>query len=143
MANSIFWLLIEWPTRGSRLDNYAIHKRHTSAIVRVRPSQRRIMTAGLLQARISLLSLGYCVQPKLFLISTSLLSHCSANSFINVNYRVRSSDKVSRPIVITSLISMQRSALRVSVVISICNKVSLISSHSCRLQPPQHTTDCK
>lgn len=94
MANSIFWLLIEWPTRGSRLDNYAIHKRHTSAIVRVRPPQRRIITSGLLQAQISLLSLGYCVQPKLFLISTSLLSHCSANSFINVKYREQRSDKV-------------------------------------------------
>ena len=26
MANSFFWLLIELPTRGSRLHNYAIHK---------------------------------------------------------------------------------------------------------------------
>ena len=52
------------------------------------------MTSGLLQARFSLLSLGYCVQPELFLISTSLLSHSSANSFINVNYREQSSDKV-------------------------------------------------
>ena len=144
MANSIFWLLIEWPTRGSRLDNYAIHKRHTSAIVCERPSQWRIMTSGLLLHNSDLASFTWLLCPaRTVLISTSLLSHCSANSFINVNYRVRSSDKVSRPIVITSLISMQRSALRVSVVISICNKVSPVSSHSCCLQSPQHTTECK